>query len=202
MRVAQRVLPATRTDDRVAVRETSDGLVVAVADGAGGSSGAGRAAELASAAAIAIDPTSDVLAALRAIDVLVEQDAEAGETTLVVVWIRHGLLEGASVGDSGAILVTEDDVRDLTSGQRRTPRLGTGFARPVSFGPIAMQGRLVVATDGLVRYASLSTIAAATRDCDLEQAADRLIDAVRLPSGAFQDHVAVVVVEGEEGDEG
>jgi PPM family protein phosphatase len=98
-----------------------------------------------------------------------------------------------SVGDSAAWIVGGGGVDDLTLGQRKA-RLGSGRAAPVSFRRDGLDGTLVVGTDGLFKYATPSGIGEAVRDRSPEEAAERLVEVVRLPSGAFQDDVAVVVV--------
>lgn len=66
----------------------------------------------------------------------------------------------------------------------------TAFAR----GPLA--GVLLVATDGLIRYASRDIIARIVRESPIGLAAERLIELVRLSSGKFSDDVAAVLVAG------
>jgi serine/threonine protein phosphatase PrpC len=97
------------------------------------------------------------------------------------------------VGDSAAWVVGGAGIDDLTLGQRKA-RLGSGRAAPVSFRRDGLDGVLVVGTDGLFKYATPSRIRDAVRDRPPEEAAARLVELVRLPSGAFQDDVAVVVV--------
>ncbi len=53
---------------------------------------------------------------------------------------------------------------------------------------------LVVATDGLFKYASAERIATAVRVGDVSQAAERLVALVRLTSGGLQDDAGIVVV--------
>jgi PPM family protein phosphatase len=76
----------------------------------------------------------------------------------------------------------------------RSPLLGDGGI-PVAFeaGPLA-GATLVVASDGLWKYASLAAIAAASRGEDLATTATSLIELARLPAGALSDDVAVVIV--------
>lgn len=187
------------SEDRAAVLARGDSLVVVVADGAGGMSG-GAAAATALVAAVtdacnATAPLRDTATWLRLFED-VDRDLAAGmqgETTgIVVVLSPHGLV-GASVGDSAAWIVGDDGVDDLTRAQRKA-RLGSGRAMPVAFHRERLEGVLVVGTDGLFKYAAPSTIAEAVRGCRPEDAATRLLGLVRLPSGAYQDDVAVVVV--------
>jgi serine/threonine protein phosphatase PrpC len=75
-------------------------------------------------------------------------------------------------------------------------RLGSGRASPVSFSRPALEGTLVVATDGLFNYASRNGIADAILACgeDVDAAACKLVERVRLPRGSFMDDMAAVVV--------
>lgn len=115
-----------------------------------------------------------------------------GESTAVIVEVRHGTVCGASVGDSGAWLVSDDQRVDLTCGQRRKPLLGSGAAWPVAF-TSSGGASLLVASDGLLKYAPPDAIIAALREPSLEAAARRLVGLVRLKSGALPDDVAFIV---------
>ena len=188
-------------DDRGAVWSLDDAVIFVVADGAGGLSGGAAAAELlieiareaASARPRASDPSGAWAEVLRQADVLLEQDGRAGETTAVIVEISDNLISGASVGDSGAWVISPDGIDDLTRGQHRKPRLGSGRARPSPFSRPKLNGTLLVATDGLFNYANPERIAAAARTPDIDEAGRALVQLVRLPSGGLQDDVAVVL---------
>ena len=52
---------------------------------------------------------------------------------------------------------------------------------------------MLVATDGLVKYAPAARICAAARDKSLHAAAGKLVDLVRLKSGALPDDVGVAL---------
>ncbi len=192
------------SEDRTAVHHVPGGVVVVVADGAGGIAGGGPAADLVLrvvAEAIAqpgfppFTPAAWTELLVRA-DALVVRDRMAGETTCVVVAVRDdGRMVGASVGDSGAIVVAVDGrIDDLTEGQHRKRRLGGGRAAPVLFERPNLDV-LVIATDGLFSYARPEVIAqvVATQE-DLDATAQALVEVVRLPSGSFMDDVAVALV--------
>jgi len=72
--------------------------------------------------------------------------------------------------------------------------LGDG-GLPVAFssGPLA-GATLVVASDGLWRYAKRDAIAAIARGDNLATTATSLVELARLPTGALADDVAVVIV--------
>jgi serine/threonine protein phosphatase PrpC len=136
---------------------------------------------------------------LGSVDALVEHDRAAGETTAVIVAVTDsGLVVGASCGDSGALVVRGDGtVDELTEGQHRKKRIGSGIAVPVGFDRLALEGTLVVASDGLLGYARPTVIAEVVLVTeDLDDAASALVGRVRLPSGSLMDDVAVVLVRG------
>jgi PPM family protein phosphatase len=108
----------------------------------------------------------------------------------------HGRsVRGASVGDSGAWLVGPPGLADLTDSQRSKPLLGSGTCRPTAFGPVDLDRRLIVASDGLFKYAPRERIRQSALAGPVELAVQALLDAVRLPRGGFQDDVAVVLAE-------
>lgn len=203
MRVSQEVHGAEQSEqDRAAVIRCGEAGLLVVADGAGGIAGGTEAAELVVRRVREMAP--DVVSQLQRqqwsqmlaeIDEYLVGDRLAGETTAVLVWVEEGRVQGGSVGDSGAWLISPDEITDLTQHQRRKPLLGTGEAIPVAFGPLAFRGRLVVASDGLFKYAKREEIQERALAGSVAEAAAGLVDAVRLPSGALQDDVAVIVCE-------
>jgi serine/threonine protein phosphatase PrpC len=188
------------SEDRAEVFERGDDLVIVVADGAGGMRGgaAASAALVDTVRAVAEDPTLDVYDDELWATLLKDADAMlatrmTGETTGVVLVLGAKGLTGVSVGDSEALIVGAKSVDDLTRGQE-TPRLGSGRAVPVAFRRGPLVGALLVSTDGLFKFASQARIAATVRDGEIARAAERLAALVQLPSGSFQDDVALVVV--------
>jgi len=190
-------------DDRIGVFQREDAVIVVVADGAGGLAGGARAAELLvelvgeAVASPALDPLRDStwVDVLANADQVLEADPDAGETTAVVVALSEEFVLGASCGDSGAWFVHADaTVEDLTAGQWRRLRVGSGRAWPLSFLSPTRTGTLLVGTDGLFNYARRESIAAVALGGDLEVAAGALVDLVRLPRGGLQDDVGVALV--------
>jgi serine/threonine protein phosphatase PrpC len=182
-------------DDLCAVVACGDRLVIAVADGAGGT-GRGRAA-----ATLLIDCVNersragpfDVLDLLRDCDLALARDGHGAETTAVVAVVsEHGIV-GASVGDSGAWIVGPAGHIDLTRQQVRKPLIGSGEAVPVPFGHGPLTATLLVATDGLFNYADAARLRELASADDLDAIPERLIDSVRLRSGRLQDDVAVLL---------
>lgn len=194
------------SEDRVALHPVAGGLLVVVADGAGGFAGGGRAADLAlelvaravETAAFPLFLTGSWVELLDNVDHRIASDGVAGETTLVVVGVTEdGCVVGASCGDSGAWIIGDDGVIDELTAMQRRRRLGSGRAKPVAFERAALRGTLVVATDGLFSYAGrepIASIVAGHEELDAEAVA--LVEAVRLRSGSVQDDVAVVLVRG------
>ena len=129
---------------------------------------------------------------------LVDLDGDAkrlggGRSTAVIVSITGAGLGGASVGDSGAWLLSGSTVVDLTAGQMRKPLVGSGCAPlDIASGPLG-DATLLVASDGLLRYAKQRDIARIAIGPDLATAARALVDLVRLPRGGLQDDVSVVL---------
>ena len=167
-------------------------IVIALADGAGGTAGGERAAAAvvdAVAAAAQVDDWAAVLTELE----LDPDRLGPGQTTAVVVTVTREGLRGASAGDSGAWVIRGDRIEDLTQGQHRKPLIGDhSIAIPFHGGPLG-DATLLVASDGLFRFASAEAIARVARGPDLAAAARELVRLVRLPSGEVPDDVAVVL---------
>jgi serine/threonine protein phosphatase PrpC len=184
------------SEDRVEVRAVNDSLLVAVADGAGGTGGGGAAATLAVRMILGTPVDPDPVAWVRClaeVDRRLSEEGSGGETTAVAALITRDSIVGASVGDSGAWLVYDDDYENLTRRQQRKPLLGSGVAVPVMFTSAGKRGTLLVATDGLLKYTSPEKICETIRRHPGEEGAKLLIDLVRLKSGSLQDDVALVL---------
>lgn len=178
--------------DRVSVVELGDGLVIALADGAGGTGNGAVAAE-AIIAAIACETAMPD--ARRCCELIEDLDADprlgGGQSTAVVLAVGANIV-GASVGDSGAWLIREAEIVDLTHVQERKPLVGDGCVAVPFEAPF--DGTLLVASDGLLRYAKRDDIARLARGEDLVAAARALVELVRLPTGELQDDVSIVLV--------
>ncbi len=171
-------------------------VFIAVADGVGGMAGGAAAAEIAVRRAMAHGPSLDpavIVTLLVETDRLIYEEPAAGETTAVVAVASPRGIVGASVGDSGAWLVTDGGFMDLTRHQRVAPALGSGSAAPAPFTCEGPAGTLLVATDGLFNYASAERICAVVRGQDIERAARGLVDLARFRSGDLQDDITVVL---------
>ena len=90
-------------------------------------------------------------------------------------------MRGQRGGLAEAWLVTHDDHRVLTSGQRRKPFIGDGCGKQVSFRLARGDGVLLVATDGLFKYANAASICRTVRELTPDLACQKLIDLAHLP---------------------
>jgi len=133
------------------------------------------------------------LNALRQLDEAIERDVVAGETTCVIAVVEEGNVYGASVGDSGAWIVRPSGILDLTKDQVRKPFVGSGGICPIPFVHACKHGEhLILATDGLFKYASPSRIGEVCQLYEVEQIPDRLIGLARSRFGALPDDVTVI----------
>ncbi|MBC8136007.1 MAG: protein phosphatase 2C domain-containing protein [Fibrella sp.] len=182
-----------------------DVLVLIVADGVGGRENGGNAATRAvermreSVGVASVRQLSETRfweQTFRFVDEVVSSDVTCGETTLVALCLTPKRIAGACVGDSEAWWVdASGGVRVLTEGGRK-PYLGRGMADPVSFAfPTPRTGTLLVATDGLFKYADAERIAQTITQGapDLQAIAPALRDLVRSSSGTLYDDFAVLL---------
>jgi hypothetical protein len=179
---------ASGDQDRVAVCTDGDSLVLALADGAGGSGGGAQAAERA-VDVLSSGRVGDPSVLLTSLDVALQPIG--GECTAVLARLTGDAVVGASVGDS-QLCVRDHRAAwsELTAGQARKPLLGSGRACPTGFQAISIQ-RLLVATDGLMKYAPWPQLCALL-DADEPSLPWDLVDTARLSSGNLQDDLCAV----------
>jgi serine/threonine protein phosphatase PrpC len=199
VKVASKLESGGRGEDRLLVEHLADRTLLVVADGAGGTGRGAAAAQAVCDAAVSEFRRSSGSEPwdhrLRRFDARVRDGGRGGTSTAVALEVLAGQVCGASVGDSGAWLVSDDGITDLTELQAVKPLLGSGAAEPVAFGPVPLRGRLIVATDGLFKYARRERIASVAKTGSLEEAAASLLDIVRLQSGRLQDDVGLLICE-------
>ena len=184
--------------DRAAVDSSTGATTLVLADGAGGRAGGSEAAELCTATAMermrgadGVDPHT----ILTGLDRTLHAHRDAGETTLVLCQLVGQTLRGASVGDSGAWLIGDSGYQDLTDDETRKPMLGSGVARGTPFNASITSETLLIASDGLLKFASPATICGIVRSAtDLAAASRALIDSVRLRSGGLQDDTSLILL--------
>ena len=181
-----------RGEDRAACFRGVGCYVFVVADGAGGVGGGRVAAERVAAAAeeLARGVYGSAAEALAQVDA--ELSILGCMSTGVIVELREGLLRGASCGDSIAWLIASGGVVELTEHQRRKPLLGAGGS-PVSFPNTPFRGTLLLASDGLVNYASREAILVKAIGGSIAASAIEVAELPRMRSGKFPDDVAVVL---------
>lgn len=181
-----------RGEDRVKIIDRDGGVVIIVADGAGGSGSGGEAADTVVrevAAFATLDRGADGWC-----EILNQTDLRvaSGESTCVVAaWSANGIV-GASVGDSEAWLIEGEKLCDLTSAQSRKPLLGSGEARPVGFSHPPSQGLLLASTDGFSKYVRREALMRELPWIEFPVLVRKLVDLVRLPSGDLWDDVGLV----------
>ena len=178
--------------DRALALPCEHGIAIAVADGAGAVAGGERAAKA------VVDRVAAVAShAFDWVQLLAELDHAQigyGQTTAVVLWVTREKIVGASAGDSAAWLIRGGNVDVLTSGQRTKPLIGDGaIVTPIESDPIGPGGTLLVASDGLFRFAQRADIVRLATGPDLAAAARAIVELVRLPSGQLPDDVSVVL---------
>ena len=168
------------------------GVAIAVADGAGGTAGGERAAKtVVDRVAAVASHAYDWVQLLSDID---HAQIGYGLTTAVVLWVTREKIVGASAGDSGAWLIRGDEVEDITEAQHVKPLIGDGaLVTPIAARALGADTTLLVASDGLLRYAKREAIVRLARGPDLAVAARELVELVRLPSGQLPDDVSVVL---------
>lgn len=177
--------------DAAGIFERPQGIVLVVADGAGGI----EDGEVASRSVIDTvrqacrEPTAHVdwRQVLRQADHAVA----SGQSTACIVELTAAGLRGASVGDSGVGFLSGDDLVFPSDGQQRKPLLGTGEAVPTSFTAVWDGSPVIVASDGFWNYVRRDRLLAELRFIDFPVMATTLAEMVRLPSGGLADDVAV-----------
>ena len=173
--------------------------MIAIADGAGGTGGGSAASRMVCEAVEACanhEGLVDWSQVLCDVDEAIAADHEAGWSTGVIVEVYAGEIRGASVGDSRALLITNDRIEDLTEHQRAKPLLGTTQSLPVYFGPhpVMPQAVILVATDGLFDAVKLEVVQACLDRSNLDESARRLLHAAQLPSGNYSDDVTIALM--------
>jgi serine/threonine protein phosphatase PrpC len=194
--IAFRVVPGSADQDRLVHRVVGDAHLVVLADGAGGLAGGREAADFVTANASLPNLTPEACAAeLQRLDDAIDRDRQCGETTAVLLVISASTIFGASVGDSGVWTCHREASFDLTAAQHAKPLLGSGRASPITFGPHFFNDRVLVASDGLLKYVPRERIRSLALLNPPSRAVDELIAAARLPSGALQDDLSVALVD-------
>jgi len=188
--VATEVRSGGLNQDRAAAFLTNERAVLVIADGAGGTGSGAKAAEIVLQQARALVQGGLPVRALLSAD---QQLVTLGALSTAIVVVASGdVIHGASCGDSSCWLIGSDGVVELTEHQNRRPLVGNG-CRPSEFRARPGSSRLLIATDGLSKYARLEQILAAAQRPSLVDAAHELAELPRLPCDAYQDDVGIVL---------
>lgn len=200
---ASRTKTSSTKNDDIVYTEIIDGkLVILVADGATGF-GFGHVAShsLSNHVADRFDPSMSarqmktfLLEADAAVQTSCAGDAKGADTTAVLLTVSNSRIEGASVGDSQAILFGASHC-DLTHSQRRRPRLGNGGYPQDFTSRIAVGDYLVVATDGLWNRLDIDEVG---RICIASNGPDRAVAKLlaysRTLDGGYDDDISIACV--------
>lgn len=188
---------STPSQDRAVVVEHDDGILAAVVDGAGGIAGGTAAAERVAmmlGSVRAVTGENEVLSVFRTMDRLVYGDPSAGEAAAAFVWLSPTHRVGGVVGDVEVWGVAASGVRCLSLGTAGA-RLGSGRAKARAF-EVPEVSRILIASDGLLKYAPYVRFADTLRSSEQGQSASKLVDLARLPSGGgLRDDLSLVFLE-------
>lgn len=179
---------------------------VVLADGAGGFGGGDEVAE-----AIVefsgkcfvsgeLTETTECAETLLSLDRSLRAKGDLGESTAAVVIADRGVLFGASVGDSGVLLIDRSHVIDLTSDQNRKPRIGTGRARPVSFGPVPFEGIVMIASDGVLDYLDKTALLGIIHREEFLSVPEKVIEHIRHTHRSLPDDASVALIRATTGN--
>lgn len=183
-------------------------LICTLADGQGGRQGAQEASRI--ACAIAVEKTSAYspkqltksktwLKILREADRAVQQDADAGFTTLVGLCVSAREVCGASSGDSAAVLLNVyDQLHVLTEAQQKNPPVGSGKAIITPFAQgLIDPWQVVLCTDGLWKYVGWGEVTTLIKRHRGQSLVDASAAAAKAAgNGILRDDTSVIVVNG------
>lgn len=184
-------------DDALLVLERAGVIWFCVSDGAGGSSGGKSAALYVVKAFEKLSESNeccrpeDFEAFLMKIDSEMSREKNCGEATAVLGKIESNIITGVSVGDSEAWLFNNDYEYQITSLQNHKPLLGSGFARPIGFGPTILESVLLVGSDGLFKYSKFNLIQGHLAALSN---AEKIANLAKLGTGKLQDDVSAIVI--------
>jgi len=174
------------SQDCAAVIEIPQGLRLALADGVGGQSGGREAAQRAVEEWLASPHPPEL--ALAETDSLLSRLPDCGLTTSIYLQLADDNVQGASLGDSRAWLLTSPgQALELTAWQRPKPYAGSGQAVPIRFShDLPTTGCILVCSDGLWRPVGESRLL----DIAARGGGDELLNAVSPPT----DDISLILV--------
>lgn len=187
-------------DDRILIRHLQDqSILVLLADGATGVGFGALAAEcfievMSSHVSNFRRAAVDIVHGFRSADQQIAGLAHQCDTTGVVLLVHGDHYVCASVGDSAVYMEGPNGVVELTQGQRRKPRIGSGIQTPiVSSGKLT--GTLLLSSDGLnMPPSAVFDFLKGKQDEECSRDLAKLITDRSKQQGLFDD-LTVVVVE-------
>jgi PPM family protein phosphatase len=188
-------------DRALVLRAAPKALVLAVASGVEPPQGGALAAQLTvetvelEGAALTRREPQVWSGLLKALDDALAEHPDAGQTGLAALCVTPQKITGASVGDAEAWWITDAGHFALTEAQKRKPFLGSGEAQPVPFAlKLTHPGTLLLASDGLFKYADPLALTEAVRSAADAEAAAEALQLLAAPTGRFYDDLALVLV--------
>lgn len=184
----------------------SEMYLFALADGQGGQRGGGRASQLACseimAVARTVAPKKLISTAmwksiLERVDNTVDNDPDAGFTTLIGFCVIENTLFGASSGDSAILHVSGNGKTfELTANQRKNPPVGSSAADVIAFSnQLTEPWQVLAMSDGVWKYVGWDRIKELVKDHRGQELIDALQSLARLPGNKkFQDDFTVIAV--------
>lgn len=183
-------------EDALEIKKVSHGYLFCLADGVGGVFGGANASNFISSLNDVPEMSSpdDFEEYLRKKDAEMLLDDMIGETTVIIGKVVDQTLFGASIGDSEAWFIGSDYEYSLTNLQHRTPKLGSGRAIPVGFGPINLEGNILIASDGLFNFSDFIKVIHLSRNSN--SVAKDFRHLAQTKSGNLQDDLSVIYIQG------
>lgn len=132
---------------------------------------------------------------LGAADHMINNHAKAGKTTAIVIAVEDNEVYGSSAGDSEAYILENNCLTSLTDGQDLNGFIGSGHAAPISFKKIFTDGVLILASDGLWKYAQPQNIIKELSSSRQKASSARLADLARMQSGHLNDDISILLYD-------
>lgn len=189
--------------DALSIFYGEERVLICLADGAGGTSGAKEASMMVMNWTKENQKTLEKSITLESLeeqvnllDKMMYKTKNVGESTLVMVLLTDTQIMGVSVGDSKCWMFGKDFDHELSLMQHRKPLLGSGEAQPIGF-CMEMMGTVILGSDGLFDYTSIEKI---KKECQNKNGtAKSLAMLAKESTGGFQDDISVVLIKEKHG---
>ncbi|MGE0383693.1 MAG: hypothetical protein AB7Q97_03130 [Gammaproteobacteria bacterium] len=162
-------------------------VILARADDAAGAAAAGTAIRIARAARYVptLCRTREFwVEMIEHIDTYLGTHPAGGECGLLLAGIIDGRIVGAGVGDIAAWLFSTGTARELNRGRDADAVVGSALAEPAGFGPVPLDGTLMLATGELIRDCGIDSLRDAALSVSLGGGCDAIAEriAARRPA--------------------